>query len=88
MSTPALERVPYRLRPEAVYLRDLGYVFIDLDGRLFRMDEEQFDALRRRCIDGMPQGDIQGIGALIVECESTSEAEVSFEYQNLLAQRE
>jgi hypothetical protein len=76
---------PCRLHPGAAYVRDLGYVFIDLNGRLYRMDEPEFEAFRAHCSAGLAPEQRLAFGALLVECGSAREAEDSFANQDLLA---
>lgn len=73
----------YRLNPEAAYLRDIGYVFIDLHGRTFRMNEADFHAFRACCAQGMESGQGLPFSDLLLECDSATEADDSFTHQEI-----
>ena len=81
MDAPGPKR--YRLNPEAAYLRDIGYVFIDLRGRIFRMNEAEFHALRVCCATGMEASQHRPFGDLLVECDSATEVNASFTHQEV-----
>jgi hypothetical protein len=73
----------YRLNPEAAYLRDIGYVFIDLRGRIFRMDEAEFHAFRACCAQGMDASQRRPFGDLLLECDSVTKVDDSFIHQEI-----
>jgi len=74
----------YRLHPQAAYLRDLGYVFIEFQGRMFRMPEPEFTAFRAQCAEGLRPGEAQTFRDLLMECASAQEANESFQSQEIL----
>lgn len=73
----------FRLHPGARYMREAGYVFLDLDKRLFRMPETDFDTVRVRCCRGVPADRVRPLRHLLAECGSPDEAQSSFALQEM-----
>lgn len=73
----------FRLHPRAVFMREAGYVFLDLDGRLFRMPEADFNTARVHCFRGVAADHVRPLRHLLTECSSPDEAESSFALQEM-----
>lgn len=75
----------YRLHPNAAYLCALGYVFIDLNGRVLRMEASDFAAFRASCAAGIAPDAVAAFAGVLTECQSANEALESFQSQELPA---
>lgn len=73
----------FRLHPGALLMREAGYVFLDLDGRLFRMPEADFDTVRVRCCTGVTADRVRPLQHLLTECGSPDKAQSSFALQEM-----
>ncbi|MEX2628474.1 MAG: hypothetical protein WD341_00950 [Tistlia sp.] len=75
----------YGLKRDARFIRDLDYVFVDVGGRLYRLDAERFDGLRVACLRGLHPAELAEVSALVEPCASREAAERSFREQELAA---
>jgi hypothetical protein len=73
----------FRLHPRAAFMCEAGYVFLDLDGRLFRMPEGDFNIARARCCNGVEAKRLRPLRPLLIECGSPGEAANSFALQEM-----
>lgn len=65
------------LRKKVRFLSDLGFVYLDDGGRIFRLSESDFFSLRSACLDA-PAAMLRRYPSLLVVVRSAQEAERRF----------